>query len=333
MSVLALFFVALLLVPRPAEAGFFASILRLFGNTSAAETVAESAAGELSVPLLGSQSQLPLSVGGPAEEAVSLPATQENALISTRNPLGTIPRPAPDQILVYTVEPGDTPGAIAERFGISLQTLLWANNLRNANMVKIGDELIILPVTGVQYEVKRGDTLEGIAKKFKGDAAEIMSFNGLAIGEALQAGQIVIIPDGELVPSAPAARPAASSRFAALPEYNGYYLRPIIGGRRSRGIHGYNAVDLANTLGEPVLASAEGTVIIARTAGWNGGYGKYAVITHPNNTQTLYAHLNTVHVVVGQSVMQGAQIGAIGSTGNSTGPHVHFEIRGARNPF
>ena len=332
MSVLTLFFVTLLLIPRPADAGFFASILRFFGNTSAAETVIESPAAELSVPLLGSQFQLPLSVGGPVEEDVALPTTQENALISTRNPLGTIPRPASDQILVYTVQPGDTPSAVAERFGISLQTLLWANNLRSAGMIKIGDELIILPVTGVQYEVKRGDTLEGIAKKFKGDAGEIMSFNGLAIGEALQAGQIVIIPDGELS-APPSPKPAASFRFTALPEHAGYYIRPIIGGRRSRGIHGYNGVDLANSLGEPVLASADGTVIVARSTGWNGGYGKYIVITHPNSTQTLYAHLNSLHVSVGQSVSQGAQIGTLGSTGNSTGPHIHFEIRGARNPF
>lgn len=332
MSVLALFFVVALVVPRAAQAGFFSSILRLFAGTPGAQATTESPTAELSVPLMGSQSQLPPSVGGPVEDDVALLITQENALISTRNPLGTIPRAASDRILVYTVEQGDTPGAIAGRFGISLETLLWANNLRNANMIKAGDELIILPVTGVQYEVKRGDTLGGIAKKFKGDAAEIMSFNGLAIGQGLEAGQIIIIPDGELVPPpSPAAKP--STRFASLPEHAGYYIRPIIGGRRSRGIHGYNGVDLANTLGEPVLASAEGTVIIARTSGWNGGYGKYVVISHPNNTQTLYAHLNSLFVATGQAVAQGAQIGTVGSTGNSTGPHVHFEIRGAKNPF
>lgn len=285
---------------------------------------------------MGSQASLPVAVGGPADEDVALVATQENALISTRNPLGTIPRASSDQITVYRVEPGDTPGGIAERFGISLQTLLWANNLRHANTIKVGDELVILPVTGVQYEVKRGDTLESIAKKFKGDAAEITVFNGLAIGEALTVGQAVIIPDGEFAPApAPGLKPSAGgmTRITGVPDYKGFYMRPVIGGRRSRGLHGYNGVDLANSCGVPVMASAPGTVIVARTGGWNGGYGLYAVVTHANNTQTLYAHLSSLAVGAGDIVNQGTTIGALGSTGNSTGCHVHFEIRGAKNPF
>lgn len=253
--------------------------------------------------------------------------------MSTRNPLGTIPRPDADRIAVYTVQPGDTPGGIAGEFGISLNTLLWANNLRSASTIKAGDDLIILPVTGIQYEVKRGDTLEGIVKKFKGDTAEIVSFNGLGIGETLEAGMIIIIPDGELVPLSPPAGRIAPSRFSGLPEHRGYYLRPILGGRRSRGIHGFNGVDLADSCGFPVLASAEGTVIVARPSGWNGGYGKYLVLTHANGTQTLYAHLSSILAGVGQAVGQRAVIATVGSTGNSTGCHVHFEIRGAKNPF
>ena len=309
------------------------SIMRFLAGAAPGETAAASSPSiELSVALLGSQNQLPAAVGGPVEEDVDLVITQDNALVSTRNPLGTIPRLTSDQILIYTVQPGDTPGAIAEEFGISLNTLLWANNIRSAKTIKVGDELIILPVTGVQYEVKRGDTLEGIAKKFRGDAAEIVSFNGLAIGEPLETGTIIIIPDGELIiPPTPAARP--STRFAGLPEHKGYYLRPIIGGRRSRGIHGFNGIDLADPCGSPVLASAGGTIIVVRSSGWNGGYGKYLVLTHPNGTQTLYAHLSAILAGIGQTVNQGAQIAAIGSTGNSTGCHVHFEIRGARNPF
>ena len=333
-SVLALFFIAALAFsPLHAEAGFFSALMRIFGGTSSAETISTSPYVELAVPLMGSQQSLPTGVGGPVDDEVALVATQENALVSTRNPLGTIPRASTDQITVYRVEPGDTPGAIAERFGISLSTLLWANNLRSAGTITVGDELIILPITGIQYEVKRGDTLEAIAKKFKGDAGEIMSFNGLAIGEALEPGQTVIIPDGEFAsPPSPVVR-SPSSRVAGLPEYKGFYLRPILGGRRSRGIHGYNGVDLANTCGAPVFASAPGTVIVARTGGWNGGYGLYAVITHANNTQTLYGHLSSLAVASGDLVTQGAAIGILGSTGNSTGCHVHFEIRGARNPF
>ena len=307
--------------------------MRLLAGAASSETAAASSPlTEFSLPLLGSRDELPLSVGGPAEEEVDLVITQDNALVSTRNPLGTIPRLTQDQILIYTVETGDTPGAIAEEFGISLNTLLWANNIRSAKTIKAGDELIILPVTGVQYEVRRGDTVEGIAKKFRGDPAEILSFNGLGIGEPLEVGTIIIIPDGELAPvSPPAVKP--SVRFSRLPEHRGYYLRPILGGRRSRGIHGFNGVDLADSCGQPILASAEGTVIVARFSGWNGGYGKYVVVTHRNGTQTLYAHLSSVLASVGQAVSQGARIAAIGSTGNSTGCHIHFEIRGAKNPF
>ena len=336
MSVVTLFFVAFFVFfPRPAHAGFFSALLRIFGGVSSAETVDTSPSGELSVPLMGSQTSLPTSVGGSVDEEIALVATQENALVSTRNPLGTIPRASTDQITIYRVESGDTPGGIAERFGISLQTLLWANNLRSAGTIKIGDDLIILPVTGVQYEVKKGDTLESIAKKFKGDATEITVFNGLAIGEVLTTGQVVIIPDGEFAP-APAfpSRPASGgSRVTGVPDYKGFYMRPIIGGRRSRGIHGYNGVDLANSCGMPTMASADGTVLIARTGGWNGGYGLYVVITHANKTQTLYAHLSSLAVKAGDLVTQGQTIGTLGSTGNSTGCHIHFEIRGAKNPF
>jgi murein DD-endopeptidase MepM/ murein hydrolase activator NlpD len=94
-----------------------------------------------------------------------------------------------------------------------------------------------------------------------------------------------------------------------------------------------NGIDLANSCGLPVAASAHGKVLIARTSGWNGGYGKYVVLAHSNGTQTLYAHLASIVVTPGQEIPRGVPIGSIGSTGNSTGCHVHFEIRGAKNPF
>lgn len=261
--------------------------------------------------------------------------SQESALVSTKNPLGTLPSPLPGAIIIYTVQPGDTPGAIADYFGISLNTLLWANNIRNSNLIKVGDELVILPVSGVKYEVLPGDTIESVAKKFKGDTGEILGFNGLAPGEILEVGSIIIIPDGEIIlPASYSSQivrtPSGSS---GLPAYSGYYMRPIFGGRKSRGIHGYNGVDLANSCGLPVLAAAEGTIIVARNSGWNGGYGKYVVITHPNGTQTLYSHLQSILGFVGQRLAQGSQFATIGSTGNSTGCHVHFEVRGAKNPF
>lgn len=331
--------------PAHAHAGFFSDILKFFGagNAEAVEKPSAAAAA-VSMPLLGSQSGSvqDSGIGGPVEEdRPALSVTQDSALVADKNPMGTVPSDLLDRIVVYTVQEGDTPLGIAQRYGVSLNTLLWANNIRNPNVVKIGDSLVILPVSGVQYDVKKGDTIEAIAKRFKGDAGEIMSFNGLPIGEPLEIGTAIIIPDGD-IEAPPSVQPSSSvARFAALPEISGYYLRPIVGGRNvratkanPRGIHGLNGVDLSlGSCGGPVLASANGTIILARYSGWNGGYGKYLVIAHPNGTQTMYAHLSSVLISTGQFVGQGTQVGTIGSTGNSTGCHVHFEIRGARNPF
>ncbi len=319
-----------LTLATPARAGFFSNLVKFFkGGTDIESQV--SVVASVSLPLLGSQTSVN-SVGGPVDELpLSLPATQDNALVSPKNPLGTLSNPHQDQILVYTVQPGDTPAQIAEDFGISLNTLLWANNIRNPNLIRVGDELIVLPVSGVQYEVKKGDTIESIALKFKGDTPDILNFNGLAVDEPLKVGTIIIIPDGEAVLS-PSTSPTLV-RSSGLPEHRGYYLRPILGGRKSRGLHGFNGIDLADSCGRPVLASAAGTILITRASGWNGGYGKYIVMTHPNGTQTLYAHLSSILGNVGQEVAQSSQIATIGSTGNSTGCHVHFEVRGARNPF
>ena len=110
--------------------------------------------------------------------------------------------------------------------------------------------------------------------------------------------------------------------------------RPVSGGYRSQCLHGHNAIDLAAPVGTSILASAGGTVIIAKTNGfWNGGYGNYVVISHGNGTQTLYAHMTKPTVSVGEKVQQGQKIGNIGMTGWTYGPHIHFEIRGAQNPF
>lgn len=329
------FWILLVTYAHEAHAGLFSDLWKFLTKEEQVEENDASAA--LSLPLLGSQNQAMHrnGTGGPADVTPpALLAVQDSALVALRNPAGTLPSEFKDEIVVYTVQPGDTPGSVAASFGISLNTLLWANNIRNANLIKLGDELVILPVTGVRYDVKKGDTMDSIAKKFKGDASEILSFNGLAIGESLEAGSSIIIPDGELAPTATPSTPVTTSRYANLPaEPKGYYLRPILAGRKSRGIHGYNGIDLADSCGLPVLASAAGNVIIARNSGWNGGYGKYIVVAHLNGSQTLYAHLSSIFAVPGQRVGQGNHIGLIGSTGNSTGCHVHFEIRGARNPF
>jgi murein DD-endopeptidase MepM/ murein hydrolase activator NlpD len=118
------------------------------------------------------------------------------------------------------------------------------------------------------------------------------------------------------------------------PSYPGYFVCPVPGARLSQGLHGHNAVDLAIAYGTPIQASASGIVIVNKSNGlWNGGYGNFMMISHPNGVETLYAHMSRTAVSVGQEVAQGETIGWIGMTGMTTGPHVHFEIRGAFNPF
>lgn len=263
-----------------------------------------------------------------------------SALMPEEGPSGTIAdivKPKNATISVYVVREGDTLSGIAKLFGVSPNTILWANDLSRGSVLKVGQTLTILPVTGVKYAVRRGDTLSSIAKRFGGDADEIASFNGIE-GGSLSVGEEIIIPDGEIAEPAASfgARPAVARSSAPLGtlEQIGYYLRPIVGGRKTQGIHGYNGVDIATPRGTPILASASGYVIVSREGGWNGGYGNYIVIEHDNGTQTLYSHNSGNIVSVGQRVVQGQVIGYVGSSGKATGPHVHFEIRnGIRNPF
>jgi len=234
------------------------------------------------------------------------------------------------QISVYVVRKGDTLGEIAEMFGVSTNTIVWANNIK-AGSIKEGQELVILPISGVRHVVKSGDTIKSLATKYKADFDEILSYNSLAANAKIKPGDIVVIPDGVI--SATQTSLAKTSGSQTYPVYSGFYLRPIVGGRKTQGIHGNNGVDLAAPTGTPILASADGKIIISRAGGYNGGYGTYVVISHANGTQTLYAHMSKDNVSVGQSVERGQVIGAVGSTGKSTGPHVHFEVRGAKNPF
>jgi len=272
---------------------------------------------------------------------LNIAIVSQSALLPTSGPLGTIADISDegaslhDQISTYIVREGDSLSQIAKMFNVSVNTVIWANDIKRGGLIRVGQELVILPITGIQYTVKKGDTLKGIAKKLKGNVGEILEFNELKIKSSLAIGQIITIPNGEY--SSPTlTRRYSKKRFKGNSAYSGYYIRPISGGRRTQGVHGYNGVDLAVSCGTPIVASASGKVIVSKERGWNAGAGKYVVVKHPNNTQTLYAHMSGTAVSKGWNVVKGQVIGYIGSSGLSTGCHVHFEIRGKnapRNPF
>lgn len=241
------------------------------------------------------------------------------------------------QISTYIVRSGDTLAKIAEMFDVSVNTILWANDMTRASTLKVGQTLVILPISGVMHKVVSGDTLASIAKKYGGDVDEIAGFNDLVKADKLVIGDTIMIPDGQVSSSIrPSSAANSTSRLissAGGPAYVGYYIKPFINGRRTQGLHGYNGVDYGMPSGSPLYASAAGTVIISKNSGWNGGYGNYVVIQHLNGTQTVYGHMSGAIVSVGEKVMQGQTIGYSGNSGKSTGPHLHFEIRGAKNPF
>lgn len=327
-------------VPTPAAAFSVSEILDTMGRlTSGVANAASSVPSVTNIPAL----KAALNKDPDPVKAGDLAITGGTALTPASGPVGTIADVADatsaGAIALYVVRPGDTIGAIAAMYGVSVNTIIWANDLGYKGTIRPGDSLIILPVTGVEYTTKKGDTLQSVAKKFKADADEIAQFNGIDPAAPLAVGIDLVIPNGEI--AAPPTQTSVQRRAATVAEpliggggplIPGYYLSPVSGGVVTQSLHGWNAVDIGAPKGTPVVAAAAGTVIIARADGWNGGLGSYVVIAHGNGTQTLYAHASQILVSVGQSVAQGQTIMRVGSTGLSTGPHVHFEVRGATNP-
>lgn len=243
-------------------------------------------------------------------------------------------RYAAGEISLYAVREGDTLSQIAEMFEVNSNTILWANDIAKASSIQPGDTLVILPITGVRHVVKDGDTVAAIAKKYDGDVAEIISYNQLASASDISIGDTVVVPGGNMQQAAPVRQAAAATPTRVSGSVSvSNFTHPAPGAVRTQGIHGYNAVDLAGGYGASIRAAAAGEVIVSKASGWNGGYGNYIVIRHGNGTQTLYAHLSSNQVGVGAFVAAGEVIGGMGNTGRSTGTHLHFEVRGAANPF
>lgn len=324
--------------PFVANAGVFSFMSNFFGKTnSILEENGASNTQNMALLRAVVNYNPNSSIGGGGETVI----VGNSALLSESGPSGTAVeienRPNSDRIATYIVRKDDTLGQIAEMFGVSVGTIIWANDIRRGDLIREGQILSILPIDGIEYTIKEGDTLRKIVEKYKGDVKETSQYNDLSEDCILAVGDKIIIPGGvDALPTYSSKTIATKSKVRGTggPEYKGYYIRPVMGGRISQGLHGYNAIDFAVPLGTPILASASGDVIISKDNGyWNGGYGNYIVIKHDNGTQTLYSHNSRNIVWAGYHVVQGQVIGYIGSTGRSTGPHVHFEVRGAKNPW
>jgi murein DD-endopeptidase MepM/ murein hydrolase activator NlpD len=253
----------------------------------------------------------------------------------------------------YTVQPGDALFSIAKQFNIKPETLLWANSdiLQDTpDSLRVGQVLKVPPVDGVYYQVKEGDTLESVAKKFSANLEDVLNWPGNSIdltSQKVTPGDYVMVPGGHrefvqwIIPTVARGKSGTSSlgssACAGGPVGGGAFIWPTGNHYLSGNDYwsGHLGIDIAAGLGAPVWAADAGVVTIAQ-GGWNGGYGNVVMIDHGNGYLTVYGHLSQINVVPCQGVSAGSSIGLAGSTGNSTGAHLHFEVRlngGFVNPW
>jgi LysM repeat protein len=331
-----------LLVPLKVEAGLLSSLFGV-GDQAYADTNTNTVS--------------PLQFSGDNLQTITLlqvnnttdtnPNTNivDNALVSSVGPMGVsdgtnTTDSSLDQTSVYVVRTGDSISQIAPMFGVSVNTILWANDMKLGDKLTPGEVLVVLPISGIEHTVTSGQTLNSIATLYKADPLEIARYNGITEDTKLAVGDKLIVPDAVRaeendIPiqnlSASIAKDEQYYQNYPIKNLSGYYIDPVPGYRKSQGLHGNNAVDLAIATGTPIHAAASGRVILART-GYNGGFGNMVIISHPNGTETLYAHQSKIATETGAQISQGEVIGYVGSTGHSTGPHLHFEVHGVRNP-
>lgn len=272
----------------------------------------------------------------PPASATTLPAEEDVPAIvlaspplPEANPEANLEKAAGQEIVTYTVRANDTISSIATHFGLSPKTLMWSNPSieLTPDLLKLGQELTILPVDGVYHTVVAVDTLESIGTRYKVTAEDVVNYelNHIPDDGQLYVGQKLVIPGGKK-PDAPR---VVEHYTGPIPEDakrgTGIFGWPA-SGRISQGFReGHRAIDIAKGSGTPIYASDSGYVA---KAGWSDiGYGQMILIDHNNGFQTLYAHLHVILVQERDSVAKGMLIGRIGATGNSTGPHLHFEIR------
>lgn len=285
------------------------------------------------------------------------PASGVNAIVRVTNPRTTIPSRTRSETTQYTIKKGDSIFGIANQFKIKPESILWSNYATlndDPHMISIGMELQIPPIDGVYYEWKESDTLEKVAGNFKTDPESILEWPGNKLditNPSIEPGTMVMIPGGSrefkqwVVPVAYAPKsgvtkgikgPGGCEVSAGGPVGSGSFIWPASQHFLSGNDYwsGHLAIDIAAGEGAPLYAVDSGVIVYAGPIG--GGYGNMIMIDHQNGYHSLYAHLSQISVYCGQGVAQGALIGMAGSTGKSTGAHLHFEVRylgGFINPW
>jgi LysM repeat protein len=224
-----------------------------------------------------------------------------------------------EEIIAYTVQSGDALWNIALQFGLDLDTLRWSNPdlERNPDLLSVGTELVILPVPGVYHTIESGETVSAIAERYGVAEADILNYplNDLTTPQSLQVGQQLVVPHGRKELARPTPQPSLDSPFAW----------PLVG-RVTQDFSGnHRAIDIGAPYGSPVYSGRAGRVV---RSGWaRSGYGYTVIIDHGQGLLSLYSHMKGEWVGVGDWVERGQLIGEVGSTGKSSGPHVHFEVR------
>ncbi|MBI4280828.1 M23 family metallopeptidase [Candidatus Uhrbacteria bacterium] len=234
-------------------------------------------------------------------------------------------------LTTYEVKEGDTVSSIAESFGLAIDTVLWANKLTVRSYIRPGDQLTILPLDGVLHTVKKGETLEKITKQYNAESREVLAWNTVESPDSLRVGTQLLVPGGRITPPpAPRRISPPTTLFTGpkppgAPSVGGTKLLWPVAATRISQYFGWRhtGVDIAGPSGTAIYAADDG---IVEHAGWSGGYGLNVVINHGNGLKTRYAHASKIYVKKGDTVSRGETIEAVGSTGRSTGPHVHFEV-------
>ena len=252
---------------------------------------------------------------------ISSPETLRNSqdvgLIKTSSP-SVLPG---IKIVKYEVQLHDNPSTIAARFGITVETILAANNLKYGQSIYPGDEIAILPVSGIKHIVKQNDTIASIAHKYNVSSATIIKFNKLH-NNTLLPGKTLIIPGVKV-------KISAVPLIVRKKKIDKYFINPA-SGVITQYLHDHNAIDVGNKCGTSIYAAASGKIVREK---WGVRAGRYIIIEHANKTKTLYAHLSKFLIHLGAYVKQGQRIGLMGTSGRSTGCHLHFDVYGARNPL